>query len=127
MFVISAYNRGGAVHRFVNTTDVFATMEEILGLDRLSHFDAFGRPLREVFGDTPNLAPYTALVPEQRLDETNPKTGPNARASLRLKLDEVDAADEEGFNLVLWRAIKGDAIPYPAPRRASTLELTRAR
>ena len=42
MFVIpSAYNGGGVIHRFVNTTDVFATMEEILGINKLSKFDYY--------------------------------------------------------------------------------------
>src|SRR5262249_59296241 len=53
LLVISAYNRGGLVHRFVNTTDVLATVEEILGLEHLSQFDTFGRPLSDVFGSTP--------------------------------------------------------------------------
>src|ERR1041385_8324530 len=58
ILVISAYNRGGLIHRFVNTSDVFATMEEILGLEKLSKFDYYGRPLREMFTNNPNLTPY---------------------------------------------------------------------
>ncbi|HTQ78768.1 MAG TPA: beta-propeller fold lactonase family protein, partial [Thermoanaerobaculia bacterium] len=49
LLVLSAYNRPGAIHRFVNTTDVTATIEQILGLPSLSHFDHFGRPLVDVF------------------------------------------------------------------------------
>src|SRR6185436_5865366 len=84
LLVISAYNRGGLIHRFVNTTDVFATMEEILGLGKLSKFDYYGRALREMFTNTPNLTPYVALKPDQPLDELNPAQGPNAQASLEL-------------------------------------------
>jgi DNA-binding beta-propeller fold protein YncE len=127
MYVISAYNRSGTVHRFVNTTDVFATMEEILGLPSLSQFDFYGRPLREIFGDKPDLRPFAALQPEQSLDEVNPQQGANAQASLRLNLDAVDAADENAFNRILWSEIKGDGVPYPHPKRVSSLELTRAR
>ena len=127
MFVVSAYNRVGAVHRFVNTTDVFATMEEILGLPSLSQFDFYGRPLREIFGDEPDLRPFVALKPEQSLDELNPQQSANAQPSLMLNLDEPDAADEDAFNRILWREIKGEGVPYPRVKRMSSLEMTRAR
>lgn len=126
MFVISAYNRSGVVHRFVNTTDVLATMEEILGLERLSKFDYYGRPLREIFADTPDLTPYVALRSEQPLNEMNPARSPSARASRKLDLDRVDAADEDSFNRVLWSLLKGSQ-PYPGTKRMSSLEVVRAR
>jgi DNA-binding beta-propeller fold protein YncE len=126
MFVISAYNRGGVVHRFVNTTDVLATMEEILGLEKLSKFDYYGRPLREIFSDKPDLTPYAALRSEQPLNEMNPARTQSARASRRLNLDRVDAADEDAFNHVLWSLLKGSQ-PYPGPKRMSALEVVRAR
>jgi YVTN family beta-propeller protein len=127
LLVISAYNRGGPVHRFVNTTDVFATVEEILGLSPLSQFDFYGRPLRELFDDKPDPRPYVALKPEQSLDEVNPRQGANARSSMSLNLDEPDAADEAAFNRILWREIKGENVPYPRSKKMSSLEITRAR
>ncbi|MBV9216638.1 MAG: bifunctional YncE family protein/alkaline phosphatase family protein [Acidobacteria bacterium] len=124
---VSAYNKGGTVHRFVNTTDVFATIDEILGLTPLSQFDFYGRPLRELFNKEPDLRPYVALKPEQSLDEVNPQKAPAAQASLLLDLDTADKADEDAFNRVLWMAIKGEGVPYPQPKRMSTLEMARAR
>ena len=126
LLVISAYNRGGAIHRFVNTTDVFATVEEILGLGKLSQFDYCGRPLREIFNARPDLRPYVALKSEQPLNELNPAKGANAQASLMLSLDRADAADEDSFNRILWREIKGPQ-PYPGTKRMSSLEVSRAR
>jgi len=126
LLVASAYSRTGVVQRFVNTTDVLATIEEILGLGPLSQFDRFGRPLREIWAATPDLRPYTALRPDQSLAERNPSTGVGARRSARLDFSAVDRVDDDEFNRVLWRAIKGSA-PYPAPRRAATLEYTRGR
>jgi len=125
LLVVSAYNRGGVFHRFVNTTDVLATMEEILGLDKLSKFDYYGRPLREIFGTVPNLTPYVSLKSEHPLNELNPAKNPTAEASLELNLDRVDAADEAAFNLVLWSIVKGTQ-PYPGTKRMSSLEITRA-
>jgi DNA-binding beta-propeller fold protein YncE len=126
LLVISAYNRGGAIHRFVNTTDVFATMEEILGLDKLSQFDYYGRPLREIFNDRPDLKPYVALKSEQPLNQLNPAKSATAQVSIELNLDRVDAADEDSFNRILWSLLKGQQ-PYPGTKRMSSLEVTRAR
>jgi len=124
LLVISAYNRGGLIHRFVNTTDVFATMEEILGLDKLSKFDYYGRPLREMFTNRPNLTPYAALKPEQRFDELNPAQGPSAQVSRELNFDRVDAAGEDAFNRILWSIIKGPQT-YPGTKRMSSLDIAR--
>lgn len=125
--VISAWTRGGVFHRFTNTTDVLLTIEEILQLQHLSQFDAFGRPLRDIWADTPNLAPFTPITPAQRLDEMNPPRTRGAIESRRLDLATVDAADMELFNQILWRALKGEAVPYPGARRMSALEARRAR
>ena len=126
LLVISAYNRGGATHRFVNTTDVISTIEEILHLEHLSKFDYYARPLREIFRNQPAMPAYQAIKPVQRFDEMNPEKGPDARASLELNLDRVDAADDSQFNRILWSVLKGPA-PYPQPKRMSTLEVARAR
>ena len=63
MFAISANSRGGVRHRFANTSDVLATIIEVLHLGSLSQFDFYGRPLRDVFTDSADLAPYAAIVP----------------------------------------------------------------
>jgi DNA-binding beta-propeller fold protein YncE len=127
LLVISAYNRPGVVHRFVNTTDVTATIEEILGLSALSHFDHFGRTLADVFTARPDFAPYTAAPAGVPLDERNPAKAPGAAASARLDLSAPDRADEAAFNRVLWTALKGRGEPYPKAGRLSVLELQRGR
>ena len=118
LLVISAYSRSGVVHRFVNTTDVIATMEEILGLDSLSQFDHFGRPVRGVFASEPDLTPYSAITPDVDLNEKNPP-GTVATESAKLDFSRPDAVDDEVLNRILWRVIKGD-VPYPGPTRAPT-------
>lgn len=112
--VISAYNRPRTWHRFTNTTDAIATIEEILSLDHLSQFDAFGRPLRGIFAQTPDLSPYAALTPSVPLTDRNPAAGgPGARESERLDFRFEDLANEDDFNRALWLAIKGITRPYP--------------
>ncbi len=126
-FLISPYARGGVQHRFTNTTDAIATMEELLGLSSLSQFDYFGRPLRDVWTTEPDLRPFVALTPAVPLTEQNPETGLNARESQRLALDVEDMADEALFNRILWRSIKGPGTPYPGTTRMSALEWKRSR
>ena len=121
LLVISAYGKKEVFHRFANTTDVIATIEDILGLARMSQFDHYGRPLREIWESTPDLTPYTALRSIIPLDQKNPQRGALAEASKKLALEKVDMADEELFNRILWRAIKGETT-YPGPTRMSALE-----
>jgi hypothetical protein len=126
LFVISAYNRPGVIHRFANTTDVIATIADILHLGSLSQFDHFGRPLAGIFADDADLTPYTVLVPDVPLDERNPAGTRGALESERLELGQEDRSDDDLFNRILWEAVKGD-VPYPGPRRMSLLELHRSR
>ena len=125
LLMISAYSRAGTTHRFTNTTDVLATIEEVLRLDALSQFDHYGRPLREIWTKEPDLKPYTALVPSVSLDAKNPSGGRDARESGKLDFDFEDVADEEAFNHILWRTIKGPTVPYPGTNRMSALEWKR--
>ncbi len=111
LYVISAYNRPGTLHRFVNTTDVLATMEEILGLGSLSQFDHFGRPLRGIFAAQPDLTPYKALQPTIDLKEKGPPKAPAPEHAFDMR--HADTMDDDAFNRILWAAIKGD-VPYPA-------------
>jgi YVTN family beta-propeller protein len=127
LLTISPWARGAVRHRFVNTTDVLATIEEILHLPPFSSFDRFGRPLREIWRDTPDLRPYVALTPAQPIAELNVATGSDARRSATFDLAHADRIDDALFNQLLWRTVKGATVPYPLPRRASSQEYARAR
>jgi DNA-binding beta-propeller fold protein YncE len=121
LLVISPYNRGKVIHRFANTSDVLATIEDILGLGRMSQFDHYGRPLREIWETTPDLSSYSVLTPSVSLKEVNPKRGAMAEASKKLTLKTEDTSDDDVFNRILWTTIKGD-VPYPGTRRMSALD-----
>jgi hypothetical protein len=126
LLVISPWARSDVQHRFVNTTDVIATMESLLGLDALSPFDHYGRPLREIWRSAPDVRPYAALTPAVPLTNRNPMRGTGAIESKRLDLRYEDVANEDLFNRVLWRAIKGEAVPYPGSTRMSSAEIVRS-
>ena len=123
LFVISAYNAPGVYHRFVNTTDVIATIAEILHMGSLSQFDYHGRPLRDIWASKPNLAPYAVLQPGFSLTDRNPPGGKAESESSELDLSAEDRADEDSFNRILWKALKG--TEYPGVRRASVLDVRR--
>ncbi len=121
-FVISAYNRPGVIHRFINTTDVIAAIEDVLGLERLSQFDYFSRSLADVFSATPDLTPYKALMPRQPLDEKNPPETAEGQLSLALDFSAPDRIDDAVFNQLLWSMLK-PGEPMPRAHAKTPLQL----
>ena len=111
----------------MNTTDVVATVEEILGLETLSQCDHFGRPLRDIWRAEPDPTPYTAATPAQSMTERNLALDDNARRSAKLDPAKEDRAPDDELNRTLWGAIKGSAVPYPGTRRTGILEWPRGR
>ncbi|HEY9228048.1 MAG TPA: beta-propeller fold lactonase family protein [Gemmatimonadaceae bacterium] len=127
LLVISPYNRPGSYHRFTNTTDVIRTIEGILKLGSMSHFDYFGRPLTDIWSDEPDLRAFDTLTPAVSLDERNPSGTRGARDSKRLVLETEDASDDDDFSRILWQIVKGYDKPYPGPTRMALLEARRGR
>jgi hypothetical protein len=118
-YAISAYNRSGTVHRFINTTDVIAAIEDILGMGRLSKFDYFSRSLVDIFAPAPDLTSYDPITPTQNLNEKNPQNTAAARLSESLDLSTPDRVDDQLYNRILWLMLKGDVLPPIAQSRAA--------
>ena len=119
-FAVSPYVKRGLVDsNEYSTVSMLRTMELILGLPPMSQFDAEATPMFTAFTDTPDLSIYTALTPDQPLDELNPENAYRAKDSLALNLDkEADRfsrAEEQVFNEILWGAVKGPDVAMPAP------------
>ncbi|MBZ5580205.1 MAG: beta-propeller fold lactonase family protein [Acidobacteriia bacterium] len=113
-FVISPYVRRHTVDSTMyNTTSMLRTMEFLLGLRPMTHFDAGARPMTSVFQSTPDTSTYTAEKPRIPLDARNPANAPGAQASARMNFAEADDIDEDELNDILWRAIRRDAPPPP--------------
>jgi hypothetical protein len=113
-FVISPYTRRGAVDSTMyNTTSMLRTMELILGLRPMTHFDAAARPMTAAFQATPDVRPYVVETPRRRLDELNPAKSPTAARSARLDFSEADRIDDDELNDILWRAIRKSDPPPP--------------
>jgi len=122
LLVISAYNQPGTIHRFANTTDVLAAIEDILKLGRLSKYDYFSRSLAGVFTATPDLRPYTALVPEANMEELNAPKTKTSELSKNFDLTAPDRIDDALFNQVLWAMLKPNQ-EMPRPETKATLHL----
>ncbi len=122
-FVVSPYTkRGKVVITQYNHTSVIRTMELILGLPPMNQLDATATPMFDCFTKSPDYTPYTALTNNVPLNQMNPApqaiSDPllrkQAYASARLPLDEIDKCPEDEFNRILWHAMKGSGVPYPA-------------
>lgn len=113
-FVISPFTQRGVVDSTMyNQTSVLRTMEMILGLRPMTHFDASSHPMFTAFGRTPNTKPYAAIAPRISLSERNPEKGSGAQESARMDFSEEDRIDDDELNEVLWRALKHSTPPVP--------------
>ena len=96
-----------------NTTSILRTMEFLLGLKPMTHFDAAARPMTAAFQSQPNPAPYAVEKPRISLVDKNPAATPAAALAARMNFDEADLNDDDQLNDILWRAIRKDAPPPP--------------
>jgi hypothetical protein len=117
-FVLSPYTRRGVVDSSMyNTVSMLRTIEMILRLRPMTHFDAGAKPMTSVFQAAPKLGSYSAAPPNISLDTKNPGQSATAERSNKMNFDREDAMDEDELNEVLWIAIKGKT-PQPSPVRS---------
>ena len=113
-FVISPYTHTGAINSTMyNTTSMLRTMELILHLRPMTHFDAGARPMFNCFSKDPVLTPYQVEKPRIALDDRNPQTSPTAARSSRLDFTDADLNDDDELNDILWLAIRHTDPPAP--------------
>jgi len=113
-FLISPYTHTGAIDsNMYNTTSVLRTMELILHLRPMTHFDAGARPMLAAFSQQAAPRPYQAEKPRISLEERNPANSATAARSARLDFSQADLNDDDELNDILWRAIRGTEPPAP--------------
>ncbi len=114
VWVISPYTHRGAVDSTMyNQTSILRTIELILGLHPMTHFDAAARPMFASFSRQADAHSFTVIQPKTSLTERNPPNGPGAAASARMDFSDADLADDDQLNNVLWQAIKHTDAPPP--------------
>jgi YVTN family beta-propeller protein len=118
---ISPYTkRGAVVSRFYNQTSVLHTMEQILGLPPMNQMDALSPLMTACFTTKPDFTPFNSLPNQIPLDEMNKPlselTGDElqwAEKSLQQPLENVDEANEDVMNRIIWHSVKGSEL-YPS-------------
>jgi hypothetical protein len=131
--VASPYAKRGAIDStFYSQPSMVKTIELMLGLPAMSIFDLVAREMRESFiadGASPDLTPFTALMPKQSIFELNQKVGAiqgpfaaerkrAAVASARMNFREPDAAPSDKLNRILWFDAQGWGKPFPGVKRS---------
>jgi len=119
--VISPYVK----HRFVDSThyttaSMVRTIELILHLPPMTQYDRAATPMYDCFQSHQDLWAYNAIMPRTNLMARNPATGPGAAESAKLDFSEVDRADPDALNKILWDALK-PGQPMPAPVHSAAL------
>ncbi len=118
--VISPYvTRGTVDSTLYSTSSMLRTMELILGLPPMSQYDAAATPMFASFGTHEDTTPYRAIPARISLTDINPSTAPGAASSAAMNFEEADAAPDIELNEIIWHAIKGEAVPMPAPVRSA--------
>jgi len=113
-FLISPYTHTGTIDsNMYNTTSMLRTMELILHLRPLTHYDAGARPMLACFSKTASTATYQVEKPRIPLDNRNPQNSPTAARSARLNFSDADLNDDDELNDILWLAIRHTDPPAP--------------
>jgi YVTN family beta-propeller protein len=114
---ISPYSRLGKTDSTMySTSSMLRTMELILGLQPMTQFDAAAAPMFNSFTTQLNPAPFVALPANVDLKATNSLAAWGSE--IKFNLAKEDAVDDLLFNEVIWRSVKGNYHPMPAPTRA---------
>ena len=125
----TAYIAGGLIKRHMvdhtpyTTSSVLRTMELILGIAPMSQYDAAARPMWRCFTTTPDPTAFVALPANIDLQERNMATNEWSRRSAAFDLTKEDRVPDRLFNEILWKGIKGDRTPLPAPNRAAFVDV----
>lgn len=124
-FVISPYTKRRHVeHTMYSTASMLRTMELILGLPPMSQYDAAATPMFACFTSTPDLASYTHRPAQVDLEQKNTAWNAPARKSATFDLRHADTLNDDEFNEVIWKAVRGEDAPMPAPKRGAWVRLT---
>jgi DNA-binding beta-propeller fold protein YncE len=113
-YVVSPFTRRAIVDsNMYSQTSILRTMELILGLRPMTHFDAAAPPMFATFSRQPDTRPYELIPPRTSLTERNAPDAPGARQSGRMDFSQADLVDDDELNAVLWHAIKHTDPPPP--------------
>ncbi len=118
--VISPYTKRKFVdHTMYSTSGMLRTLELIVGLPPMTQYDAAATPMYRCFTSIPDFTPFKSLPSAINIYELNTAYTPSAKRSEGLEFAEADSNDDNLFNEILWKGIKGESAELPAPRRVA--------
>ena len=135
-YVVGPYVKQGAVvSDYYSTVNVLRTIEDVLGIDHLSIFDANARPMASLFDlkqgawsfkaePSPLLANTKLPIPDiLSPGEVAPKPTHTVaywdEATRGMDFSDEDRVDALGFNRIVWEGLM--AAPYPEQRSGADL------
>lgn len=93
---------GAVTSKHYSQVSVVATVVALLGLDHLSQFDAAAPVIDDVWADTPDMRPFSAIASQVSLAERNLPGAPLAEAFEHFDFGEVDDDDQALLARALW-------------------------
>lgn len=125
----TAYVAGGFVkrgyvdHTMYSTSSMLRTIELILGLPPMSQYDAAATPMWRCFSATPNLTPFSSVIPNIDLNDKNKKQSEWSKLSEGFDFGKEDQIPDLIFSEVIWKAVRGEHSVMPAPRRGAFINI----
>jgi hypothetical protein len=114
--------RGYVSHVHFHEGNVHATFGHVLGLEPLTIYDENAQPLWDLFTETPDLEPFTA-VPRKVPEEVS-MPGTNCGEASR-GLDFLDPDEAEGLQRILWDHEQGGLNRFERDKVRGASELRR--
>jgi len=119
-YIAGGYVKQGFVdHTAYTTTSLLRTMELILGLQPMSQYDASATPLWRCFDNTPDHPVFNSRPCQYNLDEKNLTESIWQKKSEKFDFTREDRVNDNDFNEVIWKAVKGLDSPCPPSVRAA--------
>ncbi len=125
----TAYVAGGFVkrkfidHTMYSTSSMLRTIELILGIPPMTQFDAAAEPMWRCFTSGADMTPFISVPSNVDLNEKNVAINKWQQKSETFDFSKEDAAPDLEFSEVIWYAVKGEAVPFPGPRRSAFLKV----
>jgi YVTN family beta-propeller protein len=117
------FKRGYVDHTMYSTSSMLRTMEMILGLPPMTQYDAAATPMWNSFTSNPDFTSFVSLPSNINLNDRNTAMNKWQQLSETFDLSKEDAAPDLEFSKVIWHAVKGLHVPFPAPRRAAFIKV----
>jgi DNA-binding beta-propeller fold protein YncE len=95
LLVISPYARPGVSHIHTSMASILKTFDLILGMPFMNQYDAAATDLSDMFTNTPDFTPYTALPSDTRIFDPAKVKEPGLAAKPGTPLDNPDLIRKE--------------------------------